>query len=55
MWGFFAVVCIGGPIYLAWTGSWGWLVVVPFGLLAARRAAMYTREINREPPESTPL
>jgi hypothetical protein len=39
MWGGIAVICVGGSIYLAWMGSWGWLIVaLPVGLWAARRA-----------------
>jgi len=51
-WGSVAAICIGGSIYLAWMGSWGWLIVgVPLGAWAARRAAMYRREVASNQPD----
>jgi hypothetical protein len=47
-WGVVAVICVGGSLFLAWEGSWGWLVVgLPVGIWAARRTLMYTREVDR--------
>jgi hypothetical protein len=50
LWGAMGVICLGGSIYLALTGSWGWLLLgVPSGALMLRRADTLSREVDSFP------
>jgi hypothetical protein len=43
-WSVMGVICLGGSIYLAYTGSWGWLILgVSAGSLMLRRARTLSR------------
>jgi hypothetical protein len=50
-WSVMGVICLGGSIYLAYTGSWGWLILgAPAGALMLRRA----RTLNRRTATTRP-
>lgn len=49
-WSAMGVICLGGSIYLAVTGSWGWLLLgIPSGALMLRRAVTLSREVDSFP------
>lgn len=50
LWSAMGLICLGGSIYLAITGSWGWLLLgVPSGALMLRRALALSREVESFP------
>jgi hypothetical protein len=52
LWSVMGVVCVGGSIYLALTGIWGWLLLgVPSGAFMLRRALTLNREVASLPPQ----